>query len=280
MGGRIGSVFLIICLAVSAGLLSGCASTQETSTLEQSVAMLHERQNTLERKLENTEGLSQKSGELYSRIEELQMRVGRLNGKIEELEHKIEQLQRTPPAAAVAPALVEQAAPSAGNTLRDPVPAPPPAGVSQPPVTNVVPPRNVPSPGETQPVPPPAAQDRADFDKAAQLQQQGKYEAARKEFQAFLSRYPKSDQADEALLNIGECYFAEKRYQDAIESYQQVMDKYPRGSRVPSALLKQGTAFQQIGDSTAARIIYERLMEKFPGTAQAQAAEKKLKQLQ
>jgi len=49
---------------------------------------------------------------------------------------------------------------------------------------------------------------------------------------------------------------------------------------VPQALLKQGTAFQQMGDATAARILYERLVEKYPNTPQAQAAQKKLNQLQ
>jgi TolA-binding protein len=46
------------------------------------------------------------------------------------------------------------------------------------------------------------------------------------------------------------------------------------------ALFKQGTAFQQMGDSTAARILYERVVEKYPESPQAQAAQKKLRQLQ
>ena len=54
----------------------------------------------------------------------------------------------------------------------------------------------------------------------------------------------------------------------------------PKGNRVPQALFKQGAAFQQMGDATAARILYERLVEKYPDSAQAQAAQKKLKQLQ
>lgn len=274
MCGRIGWGIVIVCIVASTGLLSGCASTQETSTLQQSVAMLHERQNNLERRLEGAEGLSQKGGELYSRVEELQMRVGKLNGKIEELEHKIDQLQRTPPPAAPAvPAPAEPSPLSAGNAIRES------AQPSSPQAQAVIPapPRNAPT---APPEAAPAAQDRAAFDRASQFQQQGKYDAARREFQAFLSRYPKSELAEDALLNIGDGYFSEKHYQDAIESYQQVIDKYPRGGKVPSALLKQGTAFQQIGDSTAARIIYERLVEKFPGTTEAQAAEKKLKQLQ
>ena len=200
--------------------------------------MLHERQSNLERRLEGTEGLSQKSGELYSRIEELQLRVGKLNGKIEELEHKIDQLQRTPPPA-VAPALSEPVVPPAGNAVQESAPPAPQASVVQPPVISV-PPRNTPpAPPETAP----GAADRAAFERASQLQQQGKFEAARKEFQVFLSRYPKSDLADDALLGIGECYSSEKRYQDAIESYQQVMDKSPRGSKNPYCSAEAGGGF-------------------------------------
>jgi tol-pal system protein YbgF len=279
MGGRIRSVFAITCLAMLNGLLSGCASTQETSTLQQNVTMLHERQNRMEQRLEGTEGISHKSGELYSRVEELQIRVGKLNGKIEELEHKIDMLQRTPPPAAAAMPAPSESSPEARRIIHEPPQPSAQTGSQPPPIVTSVPPRNAP-PNPLVPETAPAAQDQAAYDKAAQLLQNGKYEAARKEFQTFLSKYPKSDRADDALLNIGECYFSEKKYQDAIESYQQVMDKYPRGSKVATALLKQGTAFQQIGDSTAAKIIYERLVEKFPGTSQAQAAEKKLKSLQ
>jgi tol-pal system protein YbgF len=117
------------------------------------------------------------------------------------------------------------------------------------------------------------------FDKASQMLQQGQYEGARKEFQSFLSKYPKSEWADNALYSVGECYLSEKKYQDAIESFQRVLDRYPKGNKVPHALLKQGAAFQQMGDATAARILYERLVEKYPGTPQAQVAEKKLKQM-
>ena len=121
--------------------------------------------------------------------------------------------------------------------------------------------------------------EQAEFDTGVQLLQQKKYEAARKEFQGFVSKFPKSDLDESALYNIGECYFSEKRYEDAIKAYQQGIDKYPKGGKTASALLKQGMGWQQMGEATMARIIYTRLVEKYPGTAQAQAADKKLKQM-
>ena len=263
---KLGPAWLLVPLLV---FLSGCASTQETSTLQQSLGMLNERQANLERRLESSEGQAKKSGDLYSRIEELQMRVGALTGRIEELQHKIDQMQRAAaaaPPAQSAPAQVQgepEAAPV--QSYREEAPVAPPARFSAPPPQGAAQERDNP--------------EKAAFERASQLFQQGKYDAARKEFQSYYSKYPKSETADNALFSVGECYFAEKKYQDAIEAYQQVLDRFPKGNRVPYALLKQGNSFQQIGDSTAARIIFERLVEKYPGTPQAQIAEKKLKQM-
>lgn len=278
--------FSLITLAT---VLAGCASTQETSTIQQSVSMLYDRQMALERRLESTEGKARSGGDLYARLEEVQMRIGSLNGRIEELEHKLDLLQKMSPQASSTPASPPVAvAPQAGNTAMEAhpqaqVPARPQPMTTGPASAAVQrPPQAAPAaPPPPASAPPAAAEspDKVAFDRASQLFQQGKFEPARKEFQNIATRYPKSEYADNALFNVGECYLSEKRYQDAIETYQQVMDKYPRGDKAPQALLKQGTAFQQIGDATAAKIIFERLVEKYPGTPAAQAAEKKLKQM-
>jgi tol-pal system protein YbgF len=278
MGGRIGSANIrFLLLFFLTAILSGCASTQETSTIQQNLSMLSERQYNLERRLESNEGQSRKGGDFYSKLEELQMRIGKLNGRIDELQHKLELSQRMhsqAPAAALPQ--TEPGPPPSGSSVMEPEQTHRPQ-TPTPPQFAAHPPQAAPPPPP--PPPPPVMPDKAAFDKASQLFQQGKFEPARKEYQGLLAKYPKSEFADNALFNVGECYMSEKRYQDAIETYQQVIDKYPRGGKASQALLKQGTAFQQIGDTTAARIIYERLVEKYPGTPPAQAAEKKLKQM-
>jgi tol-pal system protein YbgF len=84
--------------------------------------------------------------------------------------------------------------------------------------------------------------------------QEKKYEAARKQFQGFVSKFPKSDLEESALYEIGECYYSEKHYEDAIKAYQLVVDKYPKGSKTAGALLKQGMGWEQMGEATMARI--------------------------
>ena len=271
-----------VALVCFAGLFAGCATTGETDTIQQNLSILNQRQATLETRLQSTEGASQKGGDLYARMEEIQARMRALNGKLEELEHRLDQLQRAQPSAAPAPA-PQGGAPSSGPVMME---AAPPSSQSSKPQPQVL---LAPAPGETvRPRPASPAQpavpsgrnaEQMEFDGASQLMQQKKYDAARKEFQGFISKFPRSEQAESATYNIGECYFLEKRYEDAIKAYQQVLDTYPKGGKVPGALLRQGMGWQQMGETTMARIIYTRLVEKYPGTSQAQAADKKLQQM-
>lgn len=247
-------IIRVVFIAFCAAFLGGCATTQETSTLQQSVSILYDRVQALEKRLEGVDTQGQKSADTYSRIEELRMRVGALNGRIDELDHKMQQYARAAPAAQPA----KPQAP-AGEAATGDSEGAPEVSVNLPPE--------------------PVSPEKALYDKASELYQQGKHDLARKEFQDFAAKYPKSELADNALFSVGECYFAEKKYQNAIEVYQQVLDRYPKGDRIPHALLKQGTAFQQMGDSTAARILYERLAEKYPDSPQTQIAKKKLKQM-
>lgn len=287
--GRAGWILLMAVML----LCGGCASTQETATLQQSIGMLYERMQGLERRVDAMEGRTQKSADLYSRQDDLQMKLGAINGRIEELDYKIEQLSRNMATAQqheprpASPAQDEGSISFQGSGGQQP--PPPPAPAPQPaqntpapppaPVAKVAPP---PAPAPTPAPPPPAAAkvpaDRAQYDKASQLFQQGQYGQARKEYQIFLDKYPKSDLGDNALFSIGESYYNEKKYQDSIETYQQVRDRFPKGNKVPHAMLKQAAAFEKLGDTTAARILHEQLVEKYPGSPEAQIAEKKLKQ--
>jgi len=270
--------FLLVTLTVF-GLLTGCASTSvhEMNAIQQNISMLYERVQALERRVDGMDGQSQKRADLYSRLDELQLKVGALNGRIEEEDRKIEQLARV-----AAPAPQSPAAPSSSATPTITT-VPPTAAPSPAPVTSPTPPpvaKTTPAPQPNIAMPEKDDPEKVLFDKATQSFQQGQFDAARKDYQSFIAKYPKSQLADTALYSIGECYLSEKRYQDAVEVYQQVIERYPKGSKVPQALFKQGTAFQQMGDPTAARIHYERLVEKYPDSPQAQAAQKKLKQLQ
>jgi tol-pal system protein YbgF len=282
MQSAIETILLRFCTVVFlAGLLAGCATTSETTTIQENLSILNQRQAALEARVQSAEGSSKRGGDMYARMEELQTQMRTLNGRIEQLEHKLDMLQRAQASAAQVPApqtstspsvVVEEQTPPPSQPQPQPRTAPTPA----PPAAEI-------SPRTGAPPPSPAAQsknaEQVEFDRGAQLMHQKKYEAARKEFQGFVSKYPKSNLEESALYNIGECYYLENHYEDAIKAYQQVVDRYPQGAQTASALLKEAMGWQQMGETTMARIIYTRLVEKYPGTAQAQAAEKKLQQM-
>ena len=75
----------------------------------------------------------------------------------------------------------------------------------------------------------PSSEDEI-YRSAKQAFDQGDSEAARKGFQEFIRRYPKSNNADNAQFWIGEIYYREKWYEKAILEYQQVIENYPKGN--------------------------------------------------
>lgn len=107
----------------------------------------------------------------------------------------------------------------------------------------------------------------------------GDLEKARQLFQTFVSRFPNSDNADNALFWIGEAHFDEKWYSKAILEYQNVIEKYPKGNKVPGALLKQGMAFAALKDTANARLIWTELIDKYPRSPEARIATTKREQL-
>ncbi len=108
---------------------------------------------------------------------------------------------------------------------------------------------------------------------------QGDFETAREEFGKFLTKYPKSERADNAQYWIGEIYYREKWYEKAILEYQKVIENYPKGNKVPDSLLKQGFAFNNINDKINARLVFKELIEKYPKSEQTKVAKEKSKEV-
>lgn len=281
---------LFLCVAVGvAGVLAGCASTSETSTLQENLSILNQREAALEKRVQGTEGASRRSGDLYAQMQQLEAQIRSLNGRIDEVQHKVDEMeQRQAPGAGMQPPAAQQppGMPPSGTVIMQP-----PASGGAPPASAqpYEPPRNYApaAPGAAGNPPPQSLArpapvtgrnaEQIEFNRGVQLLQQNKFEAAKAVFQKFVSRYPNSGLRENALYNIGECSFGERHYEDAIKAFQAVVDRYPKGGKTASALLKEGIGWQEIGESTMARIIYTRLVTNYPGTAQAQAAQKRLK---
>lgn len=115
------------------------------------------------------------------------------------------------------------------------------------------------------------------YKQAKQFLDRGKNDKARAGFEAFIKRYPESDNADNARFWIADSYYRDKWYEKAILEYQKVIEKYPKGNKVPAALLKQGFAFANIGEQANARLLLKELIKKYPDSNEAKIAKDKLK---
>ena len=72
--------------------------------------------------------------------------------------------------------------------------------------------------------------DNAKLQIADGYAQQGRYEEAIVEYQEIVDTYSEADAADQALLSIGDVHFAQQKTDDAIEAYEKLLLKYPRFS--------------------------------------------------
>ena len=117
------------------------------------------------------------------------------------------------------------------------------------------------------------------YDAAYQLFKNKKFKESREGFEAFIREYPKTDLTDNAQFWIAESYYHEKDFESAILSYETLLKKYPDSDKAGSGLLKQGSAFTEIGDAKTGKIIFNKLMEKYPNSKEAEAAKKKIAEL-
>lgn len=117
------------------------------------------------------------------------------------------------------------------------------------------------------------------YSRAKEAFDKNKFEPARIGFHQFISKYPDSENADNALFWIGETYFRERNYKKAILEYQKVIEKYPKGNKVAAALLKQGLAFNHIGEGSNAKLILNELARRFPKSKEADIARTNLKKI-
>ncbi len=117
------------------------------------------------------------------------------------------------------------------------------------------------------------------YKNAKNLLDREEFDAARLEFEKFISLFPDSKNTDNARFWIADSYYKEKWYEKAILEYQKVIENYSTGNKVASALLKQGFSFAELGEKANARLILKELTKKYPESSEAILALKKLETL-
>jgi tol-pal system protein YbgF len=179
------------------------------------------------------------------------------NVRLSSLSQEIEALQLTvaaPPALPPLPSSPDNAleAPPGGMPVEAPAPAPPSvAGLSPQRLYNTA---------------------YADFGS-------GQWTLAIEGFEAYIKTFPRTEQADDAQLYIGESYMLDGKFEQAVTAYDKVVTNYPTGDAAALAYYKRGLALVRLGDAERARTSWQTVIEKFPDSDASRLAKQSLDRL-
>ncbi len=83
---------------------------------------------------------------------------------------------------------------------------------------------------------------------------------------ALVARFPTSAFADDALMQVGDTYFARGNDNDAIEAYKQILSKYPKSDQVSESYLKLGLINFNRDAYDESLLWYQKVVQNYPGT--------------
>ena len=102
------------------------------------------------------------------------------------------------------------------------------------------------------------------------------YDLAIAGLEAYIRAFPRSEQADEAQVNIGNSYFQQSKYDKALEAYDLAIRGYPKGNSIPEAYLKKGMSLASLRRLDEARTALEFVTTNFPDSFEATLARQQL----
>ncbi len=130
-----------------------------------------------------------------------------------------------------------------------------------------------PSPGAETSGPQMAAGERAAFDSARALAENGDSAAAAEALEEFLSLFPGSPLGAEASMLLGEMHRARGAEPDAARAYLNLYLADPDGDTAPRALLALGDSLGRLGQREEACVMFDELRDRFGFTPEATEAE-------
>lgn len=107
----------------------------------------------------------------------------------------------------------------------------------------------------------------------------GKYDLALLGFRQYVENFGSSDQADDALYWIGECYLSQQKYRQAIQEFNRVATLYPNSNRLATALLRKGFGYLALGETDQGRLALQGVVDTYPSSDEAILARAQLESL-
>ncbi len=113
----------------------------------------------------------------------------------------------------------------------------------------------------------PAAEDTKaidDYNFAAWLYNDGKYEMAVESYQNFLKNHSDHEKAPDARFGLAQTLFNQDNFKDAAEQYEAVRDKNPKFNQMPELLFQLGQTRIGLGSFDAAQKLFAEIGANFP----------------
>jgi len=110
--------------------------------------------------------------------------------------------------------------------------------------------------------------------------QRNEYGMSRALFRAYVSRYPRDDQADNAMYWIGKSYLRQERPANAIQEFRRVIADYSRADAVDETLWDMGNAFYALQSCAEARDVLNTLIRNFRQSTFVRRARAKLREIE
>ncbi len=108
---------------------------------------------------------------------------------------------------------------------------------------------------------------------------QGNFDLAILAFRQYAETYRTTEQADNAIYWIGECYYRQSKFAKAIEQFDEVLNRFERSDRIPSALLKKGYAYLELGQRAQGIVHLQNVIREYAGTDEAHLASQRLQEM-
>lgn len=117
------------------------------------------------------------------------------------------------------------------------------------------------------------------FDAAVAQFKSGNYPLASQALAGFLQRYPDSGYVPQTYFWLGSSYFAQSDCTNALPAYQTVTTRFPMSQRASDAMLNMASCQMDMNDKAAARETLETLLKKYPASQAAITAKGRLAEL-
>ena len=102
------------------------------------------------------------------------------------------------------------------------------------------------------------------FDQALSDYRSSRWDLAINGFETYLAAYPRSQNAPDAQMYIGDSNRLAGKFNDAIAAYTKVINNYPSTSKVPEAYYRRGQTYEAAGDKARAKQDYDYLIKTYP----------------